>query len=244
MRKRIDRFTRRLSGQELVLGCVILLPLFFYCNSYIGTAIVKWIILTFNLSVTTNTATVWLNFAVDLITALIALVILRKFIKRQWKDFMNNKLSIIIAGCLVGYFFTLCANAVGNSIVKIFVDQSSSVNQQQVESLTKSIPAIMFFVTGFLAPIGEELIFRGVIFTGLRKYNRVLAYVVSAFLFGFIHVMNSVFAGNIGEMIQMIPYVCSGLVFAYIYESTDNIWGSILTHMTNNIIAIVVLMLL
>ena len=29
MRKRIDRFTRRLSGQELVLGCVILLPLFF-----------------------------------------------------------------------------------------------------------------------------------------------------------------------------------------------------------------------
>ena len=97
MRKRIDRFTRRLSGQELVLGCVILLPLFFYCNSYIGTAIVKWIILTFNLSVATNTATIWLNFAVDLITALVAVIILRKFIKRQWKDFMNNKLSIIVA---------------------------------------------------------------------------------------------------------------------------------------------------
>ena len=100
MRKRIDRFTRRLSGQELVLGCVILLPLFFYCNSYIGTAIVKWMILTFNLSVATNTATIWLNFAVDLITALVAVIILRKFIKRQWKDFMNNKLSIIVAGCL------------------------------------------------------------------------------------------------------------------------------------------------
>ena len=34
MRQKIDRFTRRLSGQELVLGCLILLPLFFYCNSY------------------------------------------------------------------------------------------------------------------------------------------------------------------------------------------------------------------
>ena len=242
MRKRIDRFTRRLSGQELVLGCVILLPLFFYCNSYIGTAIVKWTILTFNLSVAANTATIWLNFVIDLTTALVAVIILRKFIRRQWKDFMNNKFSIVVAGCFLGFFLNICSNAVGNSIVKIFVDQSQSVNQQQVESLAKSIPALMFIVTGFLAPIGEELIFRGVIFTGLRKYNRVLAYVVSAFLFGFIHVMNSVFAGNIGEMIQMIPYVCSGIVFAYIYESTDNIWSSILTHMTNNIFAMLVLL--
>ena len=241
MRKRIDCFTRRLSNQELILGCVILLPLFFYCNSYIGTAIVKWTILTFDLSVTSNTATIWLNFIIDFITALIAVIILRNFIRRQWKDFMNNKLSIIVAGCFMGFFFNICANAIGNSIVKLFVDQSSSVNQQQV--LAKSIPAIMFFVTGFLAPLGEELIFRGLIFTGLRKYNRFLAYAVSAFLFGFIHVMNSVFAGNILEMVQMIPYACSGLVFAYIYETTDNIWGSILTHMTNNIFAMLVILL-
>lgn len=242
MRQKIDRFTRRLSDQELVLGCLILLPLFFYCNSYIGSAIVKWTILTFNLSITSTNANIWLNFVVDLITALIAVIILRKFIMRQWKDFMNNKLSIIVAGCFLGFFLNICANAIGSSIVKLFVDQSSSVNQQQVESLTKSIPAIMFFVTGFLAPIGEELIFRGIIFTGLRKYNRFLAYVVTAFLFGFIHVMNSVFAGNIFEMVQMIPYACSGLVFAYIYESTDNIWASILTHMTNNIFALLVIL--
>lgn len=243
MRKRIDRFTRRLSSQELILGCVILLPLFFYCNSYIGTAIIKWTILTFDLSVTSNTATIWLNFIINFITALIAVIILRNFIRRQWKDFMNNKLSIIVAGCFMGFFFNICANAIGNSIVKLFVDQSSSVNQQQVETLAKSIPAIMFFVTGFLAPLGEELIFRGLIFTGLRKYNRFLAYAVSAFLFGFIHVMNSVLAGNILEMVQMIPYACSGLVFAYIYETTDNIWGSILTHMTNNIFAMLVILL-
>lgn len=243
MRKRIDRFTRRLSSQELILGCVILLPLFFYCNSYIGTAIIKWTILTFDLSVTSNTATIWLNFIIDFITALIAVIILRNFIRRQWKDFMNNKLSIIVAGCFMGFFFNICANAIGNSIVKLFVDQSSSVNQQQVETLAKSIPAIMFFVTDFLAPLGEELIFRGLIFTGLRKYNRFLAYAVSAFLFGFIHVMNSVLAGNILEMVQMIPYACSGLVFAYIYETTDNIWGSILTHMTNNIFAMLVILL-
>ena len=54
--------------------------------------------------------------------------------------------------------------------------------------------------------------------------------------------MNSVFAGNIFEMVQMIPYACSGLVFAYIYESTDNIWASILTHMTNNIFALLVIL--
>ena len=108
MRKRIDRFTRRLSGQELVLGCVILLPLFFYCNSYIGTAIVKWMILTFNLSVATNTATIWLNFAVDLITALVAVIILRKFIKRQWKDFMNNRVAVGTNRDINGNFYYCC----------------------------------------------------------------------------------------------------------------------------------------
>ncbi len=64
---------------------------------------------------------------------------------------MNNKLSIIVAGCFLGFFLNICANAIGSSIVKTFLDQSSSVNQQRVESLTKSIPAIMFFCDGILS---------------------------------------------------------------------------------------------
>ena len=243
MRQKIDRFTRRLSTQEFVLGCVILLPLFFYSNSYIVSALIKWFILTFKVSAYSTTATVWLNFMVDLINALAGLLILRQFISRQWKDFMKNKSTILIAGCIVGVFLNYIANGVGNGIISLFVRRTTSINQQQVEALTKNLPILMLITTGLLAPIGEELIFRGVIFTGIRKYNKILAYLVSAFLFGFIHVMSSVFAGNISEMIQMIPYMGSGLVFAYIYESQDNIFASILTHMTNNLIAILILIL-
>ena len=63
----------------------------------------------------------------------------------------------------------------------------------------------MIFMTVFLAPVTEELIFRGVVFTSVREHSRVLAYVISALLFGFIHVMDSVLAGNLSEMVQMIP---------------------------------------
>lgn len=243
MRKKIDHFTRRLSTQELILGCVILLPLFFYSNSYIVSALVKWFILTFKVAAYSTTATVWLNFLIDFINAVVGLLILNKFFKRQLRDFFKNKTDILIAGCIVGLFMNYIANGVGSAIVSLFVSSSKSVNQQQVESLAHSLPVLMFITTGILAPIGEELIFRGIIFTGIRKYNRVLAYLVSGFVFGFIHVMNSVLAGNMIEMVQMIPYMLSGFVFAYIYESQNNICASILTHMTNNIISLLFILL-
>lgn len=243
MRNKIDHFTRRLSTQELILGCVILLPLFFYSNSYIVSALIKWFILTFKVTAYSTTATVWLNFLIDLINTVIALMILHKFFKRQLDDFFKNKVNILIAGCIVGLFMNYLANGIGSAIVNLFVSTSKSVNQQQVESLAKNIPVLMFITTGFLAPISEELIFRGIIFTGIRKYNRVLAYLGSGFIFGFIHVMTSVFAGNVVEMVQMIPYMLSGFVFAYIYESQNNICASILTHMTNNIISLLIILL-
>ena len=42
--------------------------------------------------------------------------------------------------------------------------------------------------------------------------------------------------------IQMIPYVGMGLVFAYIYESNDNIVASVLTHATSNFIAMLLIL--
>ena len=130
-------------------------------------------------------------------------------------------------------------NIISNLLLSLFADTTTSVNQSTVVSLAKVNPAIMFITAVILAPISEELIFRGFLFTWLRKHNRILAYVVSGFMFGFVHVLSTVLTGNFKELIQMIPYVMMGLVYCFIYEHENNITAPILGHMTNNLIAMV-----
>ena len=74
-----------------------------------------------------------------------------------------------------------------------------------------------------LAPIAEELVFRGVFF---RKWRRTLGPVkgllLSSALFGVIH------GGT------MLPVAVAGLSFALLYTRTRSLWAPILAHILNN----------
>lgn len=62
---------------------------------------------------------------------------------------------------------------------------------------------------GIVAPLVEEVIFRGLIYNRLKKYYPVvLSAVVSAFLFGAFH----------GNLIQALYGTCMGILMAYVYE--------------------------
>lgn len=223
---------------EILLGFLVIVPAYAYCMPIIVSAMIKYVALTFHLSVTVNGITAYLNLINDGLLMIAIVAFLYHFMKRQWKDFKKNKAQILFYGCVIGMVLTYGASIIGSLLVSLFTNTTTSVNQNDVVTLMKSYPAIMFFSAVIFAPILEECLFRGLIFTFFRKYNRILAYVISGFLFGFVHVMSSVFAGNVSEMIQMIPYALMGTVFAYIYESQDNIYASIATHMTNNLVSL------
>ena len=76
-----------------------------------------------------------------------------------------------------------------------------------------------------LAPIGEELIFRGLLMRKLQKYGKMLALVVPSILFGVMH----------GNFMQMIPATLVGLALGYVAMEYSVIW-SILIHAINNIL--------
>ena len=93
----------------------------------------------------------------------------------------------------------------------------------------------MFFVTGFLAPIGEESIFRGVIFTGLRKYNRFPIFSVPSFLFLFIFLMNSLW-GKYFEKDKVNPTSWFGeKTCLKIFIGKKRFWFTFYTYMKQNI---------
>ncbi len=89
-----------------------------------------------------------------------------------------------------------------------------------------SVVAIIFyfFAVCIVAPIGEELLFRGAILHSLKRYGTVFAAVISSILFGLFHM----------NFQQMPMAFLLGLVFSYATIKTGSIKTSVLLHFINN----------
>jgi len=83
----------------------------------------------------------------------------------------------------------------------------------------------MFLYASILAPIGEEILFRGFILRSLRPFGKRFAILGSAFFFGLIH----------GNLLQTPYAFLMGLVLGYVAAEYSLFWAVIL-HMFNNFV--------
>jgi membrane protease YdiL (CAAX protease family) len=82
-----------------------------------------------------------------------------------------------------------------------------------------------------LAPISEEVCFRGMLFGGLReKLPRLGAALISALIFGGLHAITGISA--------VPPLILFGFLLALLYEKTGSVVPGILLHMLNNSVAL------
>jgi hypothetical protein len=76
-----------------------------------------------------------------------------------------------------------------------------------------------------VAPVVEELFFRGFVFAGLReRYGWRRAALLSAGLFAVIHL----------QPLAVIPIFVLGTVFAYLYHRSGSIWPAVIMHVLTN----------
>lgn len=106
---------------------------------------------------------------------------------------------------------------------------------------TDDSSAISIAVTSLLVVVGaalsEELLFRGVIFAGLRKSLSLWpAALISSSLWALLHLT----AANIAVVAVLGLF---GLVLCWLYERTGTLWTSIVAHAINNAIAVLGLFL-
>jgi Predicted metal-dependent membrane protease len=236
-------FTRKVPSQVKWMLVLVIFPLYFYCSSIIGSAMIKFLIITFSLQLDYTTVNCYLNFIVDLSMLIIVGLTMKKMIIDQWNDFKKDIKENLLYGCVVGTLLIYGVNIVGGMITLMLGGNASSENQQLVVSITMAHPAIMVFTTVVLAPLLEEFIFRGMVFGWLYEWNPKIAHFVSAFIFGFIHVMSAVLSGNLSEWIQIFSYFFMGGILSYLYEKKNNIFVPILTHSMNNLISMLMILL-
>lgn len=89
--------------------------------------------------------------------------------------------------------------------------------------------AYLLFVSqaSLVSPIAEETLFQGLLCAGLsQRMPPVLAGIVSATLFGLGHL----------NPWGLPSYITLGLVLAWVYYRTRNIWASITTHAVINLV--------
>lgn len=86
--------------------------------------------------------------------------------------------------------------------------------------------AVYFLVGGLVAPIAEELFFRGIIYGFFRRWGCILALAVSTFAFVAAHGAGSAFP---------VTQLVGGIFFAAAYEFEGNLVVPIVIHVTGNL---------
>jgi membrane protease YdiL (CAAX protease family) len=88
-----------------------------------------------------------------------------------------------------------------------------------------SSPWLMFLGGVVIAPVVEELFFRGFVFAGLRKrYGWKKAVVISSLFFALLHLTPT----------AILPIFFLGCIFAYLYHRSNSIWPGTLLHALMN----------
>ena len=99
------------------------------------------------------------------------------------------------------------------------------------ETIFTSHLILQLIGVGIIAPITEEFVFRGLIFTRLKRLmKRNLAIFISALLFGIYH----------GNVIQGIYAFIFGLILAFLYEKYGTITAPVQFHIAANITSLIV----
>ncbi|MPZ23261.1 MAG: CPBP family intramembrane metalloprotease [Dehalococcoidia bacterium] len=114
-----------------------------------------------------------------------------------------------------------------------FLMPESNIPDEVTESALVLVIAALFSVG--VAPLTEEMFFRGFVLGGLsRSWGLVVAVIGSSLLFGLVH----------GQGGLIIPFSIVGAYLAFAYLYTRSLWGSVACHLTFNGISIAALALI
>ncbi len=121
--------------------------------------------------------------------------------------------------------FTMAASplvTLVNLLSQLVVENTVTTNSTQFLSLH---PLLLIFFVGILAPVCEEVVFRGAIFGGFKKEGNIFkAILASGLLFGLLHM-------NINQ--ASYAFVI-GILLGFLVEATGSIFSSILFHVLVN----------
>ena len=121
------------------------------------------------------------------------------------------------------------------AMVMMWEGVSNSTNQEIIENAHMN-PFVLITVTVIMAPIVEELIFRGLLMGRVFNSDSIVGLILSSLLFGLVHMPNSIGV--------WIIYAGMGFTLGTVYRKFQKLEYCIMAHMINNSIAVSMMLLL
>lgn len=214
-----------------VFSCAVIIP---YAISLLFVIVLMAICKSSGADYLESVNSLWFNIVSSVLVPIVLIVIFFTYNKIHKIGFSacnvkkisakNTVLSIIIPVVCV-FCCIYLITAVDNGLVKLGYDLTST----GLPLTNAGWYILNILLLAVLPAIAEELIFRGIIFNGLRRnMSDAGAIFLSAFLFMLMH-------GNIEQMIY--PFIL-GLVFAWLVMRTGSIVSSIIAHFVNNALVV------
>ena len=134
---------------------------------------------------------------------------------------------------LVAAAGALAAVMAYSAVLIAFGAEQAAPQQEDLEEILgdRAVLPLAALAVVFVAPISEEIFFRGFIFAGLvRPFGPTGAMVASGLLFGLFHVT------GVDSLGVVLPFSLIGALFAWLYYRTGSLWPAVATHFLFNVV--------
>ena len=136
---------------------------------------------------------------------------------------------------IIGFLLMMLSNYIINYII---IPNGISNNEQGNRELLLNNKLLYGLLLSLIIPYIEEIVFR----LGFKKSikNNTIFIILSSAIFSLLHIISST---KIIELLYFIPYFILGLTFSITYTKTNNIFCSTISHIINNTITVLVILL-
>jgi len=162
------------------------------------------------------------------------IIVMRR--RMSWRDFGFKRIGqwTVLAALGIGVLAMPVMALTGAAVQRLLGRPLGSPQLQFLapDGFSWTIVVGMILIGGLLAPVAEEIIFRGLLYGWLRRFMGLApAAFLSAAVFGLVH----------GILPVIAAAFVVGLALAYIYERTGSLWAPTIVHATQNCIAMTIM---
>lgn len=136
---------------------------------------------------------------------------------------------------IIGFLLMVLSNYIINYII---IPNGISNNEQGNRELLLNNKLLYGILLTLIIPYIEEIVFRLSLKKSIKNNNSFI--LISSTIFSLLHIVSIT---SLIELLYFIPYFILGLTFSTIYTKTDNIYCSTISHILNNTITVLIILL-
>ena len=213
-----------------LIGGLLYLPIYLFGAQYAAL----WIAGLIGIDLTQASALGPANLIYNILNAVVLTAIFLRFLTEQLRPLQDRGWALfpdLFLGWLTNYGLSIPASLAASLLLTAFGLEYANLNQEAAELAAALSPAAAIVNACVLAPIVEELLFRGLIFRGIYLRSRGWAYAVSMLAFALLHTLGAILYQPVGlTLVNVIVYLPAGFALARIYEKSETIWEAIFLH--------------